>query len=148
MSSVNRALHVLAFGFLVLSAQAQDDSVPTELEALPPFNFFEVLKGYGPLYWVVAALLIAIGLLHFAISLRSIIRPTPSITVPHHILFLLATPALVFLTLCIVPVPMSGGIFLQMLEQASVFGFMGLCSFVPNFLFALIAIYRGRPHDP
>ncbi|HEX8310935.1 MAG TPA: hypothetical protein VF614_06445 [Chthoniobacteraceae bacterium] len=105
----------------------------------------------GPVQLFLAALVVAIGIYHFAMLVRILVRSREAVTVGFHALLLFAGPCIVLLQV-LAFLPTTLPIFLYPIDArepivhslavASVLGALALLIFIPNLCLTLLAICR------
>ena len=108
----------------------------------------------GPLQLLLTLLLVAIGIYHITLSIRTLIGRGGSTSAGIHALLLFSGPCILLLSVCAMLPTTLPGLFIvgidadqalkHTLELTSFLGWLSLGSFIPNLFLSLIVLNRSQ----
>lgn len=120
----------------------------------PHESIFTPLIQSGPLQIFLALLIVSIGLCHFWLSFRTLLRPRAPVEAALHAILLFSGPCITFLLLFALLPTEIPGLFIvgidadeglkHALKLTSFFGWFCLATFVPNLILAIVTLIRSQ----
>ncbi len=118
----------------------------------PHERIFTPLIQSGPLQLLLALLIVVIGLFHFWISIRTLLRRRVPVEAAFHAMLLFSGPCITLLLLFALLPTEIPGLFIvgidadeglkHTLKLTSFFGWLCLATFVPNLILAIVTLIR------